>query len=157
MNAPVDESVVRVLAAVIQRDGRYLVCLRPRRKRHGGLWEFPGGKLEPGETLHDAAKRELREELAVDAAGCGELLFTHREPGSPFQIEFLSVKIVQEPRPSEHDEHRWATVPQLQELPLAPSDRAFARTLPGAFIPSPSTSAGQAPQGTCSTAIDAFE
>ena len=50
------------MAAVIERDGKLLVCRRPGHKRHGGLWEFPGGKLEPGETIVDAARRELDEE-----------------------------------------------------------------------------------------------
>src|SRR5690606_20769929 len=62
---------IRVLAAVIRRDGRWLVCRRPAHKRHGGLWEFPGGKLEPGESLLEAATRELEEELAVRVTGVG--------------------------------------------------------------------------------------
>jgi 8-oxo-dGTP pyrophosphatase MutT (NUDIX family) len=57
-----------VLAAVIRRQDRYLVCRRPAHKRHGGLWEFPGGKLEPGETLLEAARRELREELGAEVS-----------------------------------------------------------------------------------------
>jgi mutator protein MutT len=126
MSAPVEGSVVRVLAAVIERHGRYLLCLRPRHKRHGGLWEFPGGKLEPGESLTQAAARELEEELGTTPVAFGPLLFTHREPESPFQVEFLSLRIAGEPRALEHDELRWVTAEELSTLPLAPSDRAFA-------------------------------
>ncbi len=121
--------MVRVLAAVIQRQGRYLVCLRPRHKRHGGLWEFPGGKLEPGETLHQAAARELQEELGAEPTAYGPLLFTYRDAGSSFQIEFLEVGIAGDPEALEHEELRWATVEELKILPLAPSDSAFARRL----------------------------
>jgi 8-oxo-dGTP pyrophosphatase MutT (NUDIX family) len=49
------DSFISVLAAVITHQSRYLVCQRPLSKRHGGLWEFPGGKIEPGESLLDAA------------------------------------------------------------------------------------------------------
>src|SRR5258708_6415849 len=54
---------IHVVAAIIERDGRFLLCRRNPLKRHGGLWEFPGGKLESGENHCDAAKRELYEEL----------------------------------------------------------------------------------------------
>ena len=118
---------MRVLAAVIRRQGRYLLCRRPVRKRHGGLWEFPGGKLEPGETLARAAGRELKEELGTEVTGYGPLLFSHREAGSPFQIEFVPVEIAGEPEALEHEEVRWVSAEELEGLALAPSDRAFVQ------------------------------
>ena len=128
---------IRVLAAVIHREGRWLVCRRPAHKRHGGLWEFPGGKLEPGESLVDAATRELDEELGVRVTRVGDLLFSRHDDGSPFVIEFVAVEIEGEPVAREHDELRWATLAELASLALAPSDRAFVlemgRGRPGGF------------------------
>ena len=121
------EPVIRVLAAVIQRDGRYLVCRRPSHKRHGGLWEFPGGKLEPGETLEDAARRELEEELGVSTSRVSDPVYAVRDPGSEFLIEFSPVIISGRPRAHEHEALQWATVPELRKLELAPSDACFVR------------------------------
>lgn len=124
-----------VLAAVIQRDGRYLVCQRPGHKRHGGLWEFPGGKLEPGESLLHAANRELSEELGVTAIEVSEPLFSIADPGSPFVIEFVATMISGEPTCLEHAELRWALLAELPALPLAPSDRKFVDFLLAAASP----------------------
>jgi mutator protein MutT len=128
------DAAIRVLAAVIRRDGRYLVCRRPAHKRHGGLWEFPGGKLEPGESLLDAARREMREELALEATGVGRTLAAIRDPGSPFLIEFVEVEIADgiEPQPLEHEEIRWVAAADLAAMDLAPSDTSFATILSGA-------------------------
>lgn len=127
-------SPIRVLAAVIRRDGRYLVCRRPAQKRHGGLWEFPGGKLEPGESLLDAARREMREELALEATAVGRTLAAIPDPGSAFLIEFVEVVIGDGPDPValEHEELRWVTPSDLAVLALAPSDAKFASELTGA-------------------------
>jgi len=114
---------------MIWRDGRYLVCRRPTHKRHGGLWEFPGGKYEPGESHLDAARRELAEELALVADAVGEVLFTRHDPGSPFVIQFIEVTASGEPVALEHSELRWATLAELRELELAPSDAEFVRWL----------------------------
>lgn len=116
----------RVVAAVIERAGRLLLCRRPAGKRHAGLWEFPGGKLLPGESPADAARRELAEELGVEVTAVGERLLALPDPGSAFVIEFHRVEIGGEPSPLEHDEIAWVSPADLPALALAPSDRAFA-------------------------------
>jgi mutator protein MutT len=120
-----DYTLIRVLAAVVQRDGRYLICQRPLNKRHGGLWEFPGGKCEPGETDVDAARRELREELGVAVIEVGAELFAVHDAGSPFLIAFVPVSFDGEPACLEHLALAWETPQALDDYALAPSDRAF--------------------------------
>jgi 8-oxo-dGTP diphosphatase len=137
------QRAVRVLAAVIGRDGRWLLCRRPAHKRHGGCWEFPGGKLEPGEDLCRAAARELCEELQVKVEGCGDRLYRRRDPGSPFVIEFVEVSISGEPVPLEHDEVRWVTPADAAVLPLAPADRDFVAAWLGGRL----SSSGQRRRG----------
>lgn len=124
MNAPAHDSV-RVIAAVASRGDRLLVCQRPAHKRHGGLWEFPGGKCEPGETDMEAATRELREELDVEVMSIDEPEFAIADPGSEFLIVFAPVTIEGEPQCLEHDALRWAMLDELMVMPLAPSDRRF--------------------------------
>lgn len=115
----------RVVAAVVRRGEQQLVCRRPAHKRHGGLWEFPGGKCEPGESDHDATVRELDEELGVRVRVVGAPLFTAHDAGSPFEIVFLPVEIEGDPETREHDALHWGTAETLLQLPLAPSDRRF--------------------------------
>jgi mutator protein MutT len=116
---------VRVLAAVIRKDDRYLICKRPDHKRHGGLWEFPGGKIEDGETDLQAAVREMREELDVGVESVGPALFARHDDGSVFRIEFMPVEICGRAREIEHSAHAWARADELLSYDLAPSDRAF--------------------------------
>ena len=119
----------KVLAAVVQRHGLYLVCQRPIHKRHGGLWEFPGGKVEIGETLDVAAQRELAEELDVSVQQVGQTLFSVADDGSQFVIEFVPVTIQGEPRCIEHSAIDWMPLDELPHLDLAPSDRRFVEFL----------------------------
>lgn len=122
----------RVVAAVIERGQQVLICRRPEAKQHGGLWEFPGGKIHTDEAVHDAVVRELGEELGVEATWVGELLFSTLDQRSGFEILFLQATITGEPIPIEHTALMWCERSDLLSYPLAPSDRAFATFLIGA-------------------------
>lgn len=121
------EKTIPVVAAVIREGERYLVGRRPPEKRHGGMWEFPGGKLLAGESLLDAARRELGEELGLEVTGLGRELFRTRDPGSPFEIRFVEVSVRGAPRATEHTELGWFTAGELAAIPLAPADARFVR------------------------------
>lgn len=116
-----------VIAAVIERQGRYLVCRRPAHKRHGDLWEFPGGKLEASETFIDAAKRELREELVLEVIDIGSILLAVEDQASGFLINFVQVTAVGEPKLIEHTALEWSEPADLLRLDLAPTDRQFVQ------------------------------
>jgi mutator protein MutT len=118
--------LITVAAAVIKREGRLLLGQRPRGKRHGGLWEFPGGKLLLGETVTEAIGRELREELDVELDRVGPVLFRARDPGAAFNVWFVEVAVCGTPRALEHTALKWCDRPRLLELDLAPADRQFA-------------------------------
>jgi 8-oxo-dGTP diphosphatase len=112
-----------VTAAVIERDGRFLVTRRQRGVHLEGYWEFPGGKCDPGETLSACLGRELREELAVDAA-IGEKLFatTHAYPERTVELHFFRCDIQGEPEPQIGQEMRWVPRNELRRLAFPPAD-----------------------------------
>lgn len=118
-------SVVRVVASVIRWGDRFLVCRRPHHKRHGGLWEFPGGKCKAGESDLDAVTRELWEELGVKTKAIGPPVFEIRDGPAPFLIVFLNVDIEGPPLCLEHLEIGWYTREEMSALDMAPSDRKF--------------------------------
>jgi len=117
--------MIRVVAAVIEKSRKYLVCKRPGNKRHGGLWEFPGGKVNENESDFHAVRRELSEELNVLTIEVGETLFKVPDPGTVFMVVFKDVRIIGEPQALEHSELCWATPLELIEFRLAPSDEVF--------------------------------
>ncbi len=133
------ESLVLVAAAVVRRDGRFLVGRRPPGKRHGNRWEFPGGKVRHGESLAAAVTRELREELGLQVTGLDRVLFEARDPGSRFLIRFVEARVFGVPRAREHSEVAWCDEKALNELELAPADRRFVESVVGAggHVPEP--------------------
>ena len=124
---PYSFDLVKVAAAVVEREGRYLVARRAAAARHGGLWEFPGGKLHPGEPLAEAVARELAEELGVTVQSVGRVQFRARDPGSRYLILFVEVQVEGEPVALEHEAVAWVGPADLRELDLAPSDARFVR------------------------------
>ena len=119
----------RVIACVIRQSHGYLVCQRPSHKRHGGLWEFPGGKAEPNESDEHAAARELGEELGVELTMAWPAIFEARDPESPYVIAFVPVEVRGEPRCIEHSAMTCGSPVDLLTLPLAPADQAFLEFL----------------------------
>ena len=113
-----------VVAAAIERDGRYLAARRTRPVDVAGRWEFPGGKVEPGEDETHALLREIREELGVDVEVVG------RVPGEwPLHDDlvlhlYVARLIEGEPQPLDHhDQLRWITPAQFVEIDWLESDR----------------------------------
>ena len=120
---------IDVIAAVIQNEGQYLLCQRPHGKRYGGQWEFPGGKLEAGETFFEAAQRELQEELGVEVLSLGEFLAAYDDPGSHFKVHFWEIAIYGTPRPLEHAQVAWVPADDLLSYDLAVNDSRFCELL----------------------------
>jgi 8-oxo-dGTP diphosphatase len=121
---------VVVVAAVIVRDGTVLVCRRAPHKDAAGLWEFPGGKVEAGETAQEALARELREELGVDVV-VGALL-DRTVTGRVDLACFAAVLAGPPPTAStDHDVLEWRRPRALGELDWAPADRPVVAMLAG--------------------------
>ena len=118
-----------MIACVIRQGHGYLMCRRPSHKRHGGLWEFPGGKTEPNESDESAAARELREELGVELTKAEPPIFEARDPESPYVIAFVPVAVRGELKCIEHSAVVCGSPAELLALPLAPADRVFLEFL----------------------------
>ncbi len=116
-------AVVEVVAAVVERDGRYLITRRLEGTHLAGLWEFPGGKMLPGEKPEDALRRELQEELGVEAE-VGELIETVEwtYPEKSVRLLFFRCALRGEPCPQERQEMRWVEAAQLQEYQFPAAD-----------------------------------
>jgi len=120
-----------VTAAVIWRADRVLIARRPSRGLLGGLWEFPGGKLEPGETLPEGLRREIAEELAVEIA-VGAELGVYRHAYTHFKVvlhAFACTLVTGEPQPQVASELCWALPAELPDFPMGKIDRQIAHRL----------------------------
>lgn len=121
-----------VTAAVIEEKGRYFVTRRHKGTHLEGFWEFPGGKCEPGESLSECLRRELREEIGVDAT-IGDELFTvtHDYPDRRVELHFLSCTLLGAPIAVLGQEMRWVARADLRSLDFPPADEELIAKLIG--------------------------
>jgi len=112
-----------VAAAVVRRHDRLLVTRRQPGVHLEGLWEFPGGKCEAGESIEACLRRELQEELGTDASVGRELLsVTHDYPDRSIELHFLTCELTGEPAPRLGQEMRWVPRTELRSLSFPPAD-----------------------------------
>ena len=126
-----EKKVTEVVAALIWDGDRFLICQRPAHKARGLLWEFVGGKVEPGESKEQALARECREELAVTIS-VGEVFmevdYDYPDPNVHLTL-FNAVIIEGTPRMLEHHDIRWIAVNEMPQYEFCPADEIILRKL----------------------------
>lgn len=123
--------MTEVVAALIWDKNRFMICQRPAHKARGSLWEFVGGKVEPGESKEKALIRECREELGV-TVDVGDIFMevTHQYPDITVHLTLFSASIREGvPQKLEHQDIRWITAAQIKELAFCPADREILEKL----------------------------
>lgn len=123
--------MTEVVAALIWKGKRFLACQRPPHKARGLLWEFVGGKVEPGETREQALIRECREELDVTVRVGGIFMeLTHKYPDLTVHLTLFHAGIAEgTPKLLEHQALRWLTVEEMDQYPFCPADQAILARL----------------------------
>ena len=120
-----------VVAALIWEGDRFLACQRPAHKARGLLWEFVGGKVEPGESREEALIRECREELDITIAPRDVFLTViHEYPDLTVRLTLYNASIVSgDPKLLEHNDLRWITVQEIDSLEFCPADEEILKKM----------------------------
>ncbi|MBQ2224269.1 MAG: (deoxy)nucleoside triphosphate pyrophosphohydrolase [Oscillospiraceae bacterium] len=123
--------MTEVVAALIWRGDRFMICQRPAHKARGLLWEFVGGKVEPGETKEQALVRECMEELAITVSvGDVFLDVVHEYPDLTVHLTLFHAAIVQgEIQMLEHNDIRFITVREIDDYAFCPADEVILKKL----------------------------
>lgn len=123
--------MTEVVAALIWDKNRFLACQRPAHKARGLLWEFVGGKVEPGETREQALIRECQEELAVTVAVRDVFMeVDHVYPDLTVHLTLFNASIAEGiPQKIEHNDLRWITVEEIDQYEFCPADEEILRRL----------------------------
>ena len=123
--------MTEVVAALIWDEKRFLACQRPAHKARGLLWEFVGGKVEPGETREQALIRECQEELAVTVAVQDVFMeVDHVYPDLTVHLTLFNASITEGiPQKIEHNDLRWITVEEIDQYEFCPADEEILRRL----------------------------
>ena len=116
--------MVEVVAALIWKNGKFMICQRPAHKARGLLWEFVGGKVEPGETKEQALVRECREELAVTVAVQDKFMsLVHEYPDITIHLTVFNAYIAEGvPQLLEHNDVRWIPPKEIKNYDFCPAD-----------------------------------
>ena len=123
--------IIEVVAALIWDNDRFMICQRPAHKARGFLWEFVGGKVEPGETKVQALIRECQEELAVTIS-VGDVFtnVTHEYPDLTVHLTLFSAAIAEgEPQMLEHNDIRWITPSEIPDYDFCPADMEILKKI----------------------------
>ena len=126
-----EKKATEVVAALIWDGSRFLICQRPAHKARGLLWEFVGGKVEPGESKEDALIRECREELAVTISA-GEVFMEvdHDYPDLNVHLTLFNAAIIEgTPKMLEHNDIQWIAVDEIPQYEFCPADEEILRKL----------------------------
>ena len=129
--------MIEVVAALIWKGNQFMICQRPAHKARGLLWEFVGGKVEPGETKEQALVRECREELAVTVqVGKVFMEVTHEYPDLTVHLTLVHASIQEgAPQLLEHNDIRWITVEEIDQYSFCPADEVILERLKGEGSP----------------------
>lgn len=123
--------MTEVVAALIWDQNRFIICQRPAHKARGLLWEFVGGKVEPGETKEQALIRECQEELAVTLR-MGDVFMdvVHEYPDLTVHLTLFNAAIAEgTPQLLEHNDIRWITVDEIDRYTFCPADESILNKL----------------------------
>ncbi len=123
--------MTEVVAALIWDQNKFMICQRPANKARGMLWEFVGGKVEPGETKEQALIRECREELAITlSVGDVFMEVDHVYPDLTIHLALFNAAIASgTPQKLEHNDIRWITVDEIAQYEFCPADKTILRRL----------------------------
>ena len=123
--------MIRVTAAIIEKNGKILIAKRRKDDPLKGKWEFPGGKIEPNETPEECLRRELNEELGVDTR-IGEFIYSNKHEYSHISIELLAYKVYHisgEFKANDHEELKWVTPSDISLYDFPEADAPIVQKL----------------------------
>jgi 8-oxo-dGTP diphosphatase len=127
--------MVEVVAALIWDNDKFMVCQRPEHKARGLLWEFVGGKVEPGETKEQALIRECQEELDVTLS-VGDVFtdVVHEYPDITVHLTLFNATIAEGiPQKLEHNDIQWIKASQIPQYDFCPADRVILKQISTVF------------------------
>lgn len=128
--------MTEVVAALIWDGDRFLACQRPAHKARGLLWEFVGGKVEPGESREEALIRECSEELGITVSvGNVYMELVHEYPDLTVKLILFHARIAEGcPQKLEHNDIRWLTVAEIDNYTFCPADKDILAKMKEDFL-----------------------